>query len=120
MARRLTDEDRRLRAITETELQSTVENIAKLNHWHWYHAPDNRPVISRNGTRYVQNIRAGFPDLVLVRATDSRLIFAELKKETGTLSAEQALWLDLLRLCGAEVYVWRPSDLPAVQEVLAA
>jgi hypothetical protein len=35
------------------------------------------------------------------------------------VTAAQRRWLDLLEGCPAvEVFVWRPSDWPAVQEVL--
>jgi hypothetical protein len=52
---------------------------------------------------------AGYPDLTLVRAP--RLLFAELKSSTGTLTATRADWLDRLRLLpNVEVYIWRPSD----------
>jgi len=51
----------------------------------------------------------GFPDLMLCRR--GRLLFAELKSETGTVSLAQQEWLDALNLTGrCEVYVWRPRD----------
>jgi hypothetical protein len=59
----------------------------------------------------------GFPDLVLVRPP--RLIFAELKSETGKVTDAQQAWLALLEACpGCEVYTWRPADLPAIAELL--
>lgn len=39
----------------------------------------------------------GWPDLVLLRARDRRLIFAELKKDVGKLSVDQEHVLELLR-----------------------
>ena len=116
MTARLTADQRRLREITEAQWQSTVEEIARLCGWLVYHAPDNRPVLSGRGTRYVQNVRAGFPDLVLVRR--DRLVFAELKRETGRLSDDQHCWLQALEDAKAEVFVWYPSDLQRVREVL--
>lgn len=53
----------------------------------------------------------GFPDLVLVRPP--RLIFVELKSDTGKIRPDQQWWLDRLTGTAAEVYVWRPSDWPA-------
>jgi hypothetical protein len=114
---RLTPEVRRLRAITEAEWQATVEGIARANRWLAFHPADNRPVTSKSGTRYVQNIKAGYPDLTACRG--DRLVFAELKRETGVLSDQQAVWLSALEAAGAECYVWRPSDLAEVREVLA-
>jgi hypothetical protein len=117
MAARLTDQDRIWRSITEKTWQGTVERIAELHHWLVFHAPDNMPRQGRSGFQYVQNIRAGFPDLVL--AKDGRLIFAELKRQTGTTSPDQNTWLDALRKAdGVEVYLWRPSDLDQVRAVL--
>lgn len=74
----------------------------------------------------------GWPDLALIRRRDRRLIFAELKAENGELSPRQAAVLDLLRALtprwpdkpdatiGAflQVFVWRPSQLAEIAEVL--
>lgn len=49
----------------------------------------------------------GFPDLVLVKGT--RLIFAELKADTGRVSPAQQRWLDALGATSRAV-VWRPRD----------
>lgn len=81
----------------------------------------------------VQGDGAGFPDLVLVHGQymqlaaygegkvtiPGRTIWAELKSDSGKLSPEQILWLDLLiDTEGAEVYLWRPSDLEEIQLIL--
>jgi len=58
----------------------------------------------------------GWPDLTLARAPE--LLFAELKTERGRLTRAQAWWIELLRSCGQEVHVWRPSDFEAVHERL--
>ena len=57
----------------------------------------------------------GWPDLVLVRPP--RIIFAECKVTTKLRPEQQAV-LDLLRDCGAEVYVWRPEDFDEVARLL--
>lgn len=62
----------------------------------------------------------GFPDLVLVR---DRIIFAELKTDSGRVRPDQRDWLDALSMatidtagcmeCGGapvDVVVWRPRD----------
>lgn len=113
MAARLTARDHQLRAVTERQWQTTVEAMLRANGWRFYHAPDNRP--GRNGA--VQNIRAGYPDLTAVRG--SRLIYAELKRETGKTTPDQDSWLADLAAAGAECYVWRPSDAPALGAILA-
>jgi hypothetical protein len=64
--------------------------------------------------------RAGFPDRVLVRG--DRVIFAELKRERRVatpLTAEQRRWLDALAGAGMECYLWRPSDLDEVAQILS-
>lgn len=69
--------------------------------------------------------QSGFPDRVLVR---ERVIFVELKRElTGKASEDakrqptdsQREWLDGLATAGAEVYLWRPSDLDGIGWILS-
>lgn len=71
--------------------------------WRYYH--------TRNSKRSV----AGFPDLTLWR---ERVVFAELKTETGKLTRAQEDVVEQLQMAGAEVYVWRPSDRPEVERIL--
>ena len=112
MAHRLSPTEKAWRAISEKEWQYQVECLAQSLGWKYYHAPDNRPVYGR-----IQNVVAGFPDCVFVKG--NRLVFAELKKEIGVVSAAQQIWLDALAATGAEVYVWRPSQMREVQQILA-
>jgi hypothetical protein len=111
MAKRLSDQERALRAIPERELQKQVQKLLNLYGWRWFHAPDNRVA---NG--HIQNIKAGFPDLCAVKG--SRLIFAELKRQTGVLHPDQIEWHEALAAAGHTVYVWRPSDLPDLPVIL--
>ena len=105
------------RAMTEAQLQDSVIEMARAFQWMVAHF---RPAMTDQGWRTaVQGDGAGFPDLVLVRAT--RAIFAELKSEKGRVSPAQEAWLDRLRAVpGIEVYVWRPTDWSSgeVEEVL--
>lgn len=98
--------------MTESEFQSQVIEIARLRGWKVAHF---RPAQIRPG-RWATPIQgdAGFPDLVLARPSDGDLIFAELKKEKGRLSAGQVAWVRTLIATGAEAYVWFPSDLPEI------
>jgi hypothetical protein len=112
MPPRLSDREKALRTITEARFQRDVEHLLLLFGWRHYHAPANKPVNGR-----VQNIKAGFPDLVAVRA--GRLIFAELKTQTGKLGKDQPEWLEDLEKTGAEVYLWRPEDMAAIRDTLA-
>jgi hypothetical protein len=116
MSARLTDEQRRLRATTEDELLTAVVQWADLRGWLIHH--------DRRSDRAIQQGDAGFPDLVLAR--DRRVLFVELKNETGKATTEQMAWI--LAIAGQdpgarreghpEVYLWRPSDLDRAIKVL--
>ena len=114
MSARLTPEARALRTMTEAAWQRTVEGIATANGWKWYHP--SKPGIRANGT--VRYVVPGYPDLTLVRG--DRLLFAELKREgpQGVVSQAQQDWMTALGETAAECYLWRPSDLAIVREVL--
>jgi hypothetical protein len=112
VAKKLTEEEMVLRSISEREWQNHVCRIATLRGWRYYHPPDNRPV---NGQ--IQKIVSGFPDLCLIK--NNRMVFAELKREMGIVSAEQEEWIDAIKKCGIEVYVWRPSNLHELVAILS-
>lgn len=114
MARRLTEDEKLLRLITEKTFQKWLQAVLTELGWRWYHAPDNVP---RNG--HVQNIKAGFPDLVAVRGR--RVLFIELKttKPESKTTPAQDEWLADLRQAGQEVYVWRPSDKGKLRSILS-
>lgn len=59
----------------------------------------------------------GFPDWTLVR---ERLIFLELKSETGKPSDAQKEWIGALLDAGQEVYIARPRHLEPLARILAA
>ena len=61
---------------------------------------------------------AGFPDLVLCSPGGRGYIVAELKSDTGRLSAAQRLWLDACHRNGVEAYVWRPADIDYISDRL--
>lgn len=96
--------------LSEREWSGLVAEIARLGQWLAYH------------TFRSKHSPAGFPDWVFVKGP--RLVFAELKTETGRTSPKQQEWLDALREPeGAtkglvQVYLWRPRDYPEVVEVL--
>lgn len=91
--------------ITEHKFLAQVIQLAKLYGWETYH-----PWLSVYSA-------AGWPDLALVRPP--RLILVECKTEKGRVRTAQERWLSLLRQCpGIEVYLWRPSDLEQIADVL--
>ena len=91
--------------LTERDLTKQVRELAALFGWRRYH------------TWLSQHSTAGFPDECLVRPP--RVVFAELKRETGKLTPAQAEWLDDLADCGLEVYLWRPSMIDDIASCLA-
>jgi len=101
--------------LTESELQQRIIDRAEALGWLVYHTYDSRRSAS------------GFPDLVLAR--EGRVIFVEVKAEKGRLSKSQAEWLRELGIGkpsiqseyvyrSHEVYVWRPSDIAWIKDVL--
>lgn len=80
----------------EEDLLQNVRRMAILGGWLFYHTRD-----SRGSDR-------GFPDVVLAR--DKRVMFRELKTQTGNLTPEQQEWGRVLLLAGQDYAVWRPFD----------
>jgi len=91
--------------ISEKQFEQQVKDLAKMFNWLYYHT-----------WRSIHS-PAGFPDCVMVRPP--RLIFAELKSEKGKVSPAQQEWLATLKATGkVEVYLWRPSDIEEIAEIL--
>ena len=93
-----------LAAVTEKEWQAQVEQLARLNRWRVYH-----PWTSIRSAE-------GFPDLTLVRPP--RLVFLELKRESGKVRIAQEGWLADLAACGHVARVARPSDWDSLVALL--
>jgi len=92
-------------SMKEKEFQSMVEEIAKLYGWTYYH------------TRNSIGSQAGFPDLVMLRG--EREVVAELKSQKGKLTEPQKDWLKKFKKAGNETFVWRPSDIRDIEEILS-
>lgn len=60
----------------------------------------------------------GYPDLTMWSERQQRLIFVELKSESGKPTPEQVEVLGSLKAAGQEVYLWRPSDLETAKAIL--
>lgn len=115
----------------EDAFQDSVVQLAQLHGWRVAHF---RPAQTAQGWRTpVSADGLGFPDLVMVRAPE--FVVAELKGERGRVGVDQEAWLAELRVVAAafaaggqivtpkgppafDVYVWRPSDWPAIEERL--
>ncbi len=95
--------------LSESELQQMIVDRASVLGWLVYHTYDSR------------RSAPGFPDLVLCRA--GRVVIVEVKSEKGRLSKDQAIWLRELGIGDQpsrshEVYLWRPSDMDHIEEIL--
>jgi hypothetical protein len=89
--------------LTEKQWSSQVYDLCRLMGWKRYH------------TYFSKRSPAGFPDETLVR---DRVVFLELKTETGKVSPHQKEWLTALLNAGAEVYIARPRDFTGLADVL--
>lgn len=95
---------------SETDFETWFKDVAQLTRWLVYHTRDSR------------GSQEGFPDWVLWKPV--RLIFAELKDDKRQPTPAQWLWLEGLQTVAdvpgspVEVYLWRPSDRPAIERVL--
>jgi hypothetical protein len=86
-------------------LDAVLEICAYLN----LPAAHFRPARTKHGWRTaVQAEGVGWPDLTIA---GTRVIFRELKTETGRLSSAQSGWLAALTEAGQDAGVWRPQDL---------
>lgn len=98
---------------TEEQFLREVLALAKECGWRTAHF---RPARTARGWRTaVQGDGKGWPDVVMVR---ERIIFAELKAETGRLKPAQKAWIETLTQAKQEVYVWKPSDWVEIERVL--
>ncbi len=101
--------------MTEADFQTAVIDLAQLLGWRVAHF---RPARTNAGWRTpVSADGKGFPDLVLVR---DRVLFVELKSETGRLSPDQRAWVAALDDAGAQAFVWRPFHWPEIERTLKA
>lgn len=100
MTRPATTTARTMPPMTEKNLQSAIIKLAGFHGYEVrYHTKDSR------------GSQAGFPDLVLASKVRGRLLFRELKSDTGRMRPEQVVTLEVLAACGADTGVWRPADL---------
>ena len=82
--------------MTESELHDAVRALCQELGLRTYHSRDSR------------REEPGWPDLVI---WGDRLVFRELKSESGRLSLAQRDTLRSLERAGQNACVWRPADL---------
>ena len=91
---------------SEKDFQQKVKDLARRLGYLTYHTYDSR------------RSDPGFPDLVLAKIP--RVIWIECKAEKGALTEAQWIWIDILKQCGREVYVIRPSDWQSLVDILSS
>lgn len=103
--------------ISERDFQKLVTDLAEILGYEWAHF---RPAQTARGWRTPVSgpLGQGFPDLVLIRRRDQRFLIAELKAEGAKPTKQQWGVLGAFEAAGISTYVWRPSDLERIQEVL--
>lgn len=96
---------------SEAEFQAVVVHLAERGGWKVYHVPDSRRATS-----------SGFQDCTFMRDADRHpwpwVVVAELKREGEEPRPDQWVWLRAWGLMGVPAYVWRPSDIDTIREVL--
>jgi len=133
------------KGISETAFATQVEELLRLYNWRFLHI---RPSRTPKGywQTFTNKEGIGFPDYLAVSKERQRLIFAELKDETSELKDAQVDWINDLEACQQtilleplqisngkaelalnkyekiltipEVYIWRPSQLESIAEIL--
>ena len=108
--------------VTEADFLRSVIDLAHLCGWESYHPRAGRTLDSWR-TPGMGSMAKGFPDLVLAHPDQHRLLFIELKTDTGRHTVDQERVLDLLARVatdcrGVEVYTFRPRDWESLEAVL--
>lgn len=105
-----------LNAVTESQLQRQLLDVADLLGYPAFHDPDVRKC-PHCGRVEPDRRRRGFPDLVI--AAPPTLYVWELKTMRGRPSPEQEAWLDALAKCERVASgLVRPCDAEDVTEML--
>ena len=95
--------------VTERQFYKTVDDTLRAYGWAFDHVVDTYPHAKRTSQ--------GFPDYQCFR--DGRIVYLEIKSETGKLSHEQEWWGNFLKgFKRVEYYLIRPSDYEKLKEIL--
>jgi hypothetical protein len=100
--------------VPEKLWQEQVIQLANTCGWDAHHI---RP--AKYGATWKTDGLPGMPDLILIGQRGQGIIWAELKTNTGKLTAIQEARISQLLTNGEEVHIWRPKDLPKIAERLS-
>lgn len=101
--------------ISEDAFQAQVIELAAVLGWEHMHV---RRSIGKGRKWTTATNVVGWPDLTLWSHRHRRVMFVELKSNSGVVTAEQLEVHRSLRDAGQEVYVWRPSTWDEAVEIL--
>lgn len=106
-----------LSPLSEKDWQIQVTELALKLGWAYLHI---RPGMTADSWRTPISgpLGKGWPDLLLCRPRDCRVIAAELKRDGAKTTPAQDRVLEILSSSGLEVHVWRPADFDDVLKVL--
>jgi hypothetical protein len=118
------------RPLTEAQFMEQVTELAELFGWEWIHIRHARTKESWR-TPISGPLGKGWPDLVMIRQRDHRLLFVELKSDNAYATHEQDRVLGNLmttehyrEACGCKhgpdvrVELWRPEDWELIERTL--
>ena len=102
------------REISEASFTAQVIEQARWRGWLCHHC---RPAQDRSG-RWKTPIQGdpGFPDVLCLR--QDRVVLAELKAMRGKVTPAQEEWLKQANRAVVESYLWKPSDILTIEEIL--
>lgn len=106
------------RQVSETAYQRDITDAAERFQWHWLHV--RKSIGRRDGETAWQTTTniSGWVDLLLWHERQHRVIAAEVKSETGTVTPQQKAVIASLVAAGVETYVWYPHDWDDVIKIL--
>lgn len=109
------------RAQPEAAFRKQVMDLAALLGYRAVHFKTSLNPRGQHLTVY-EGAGKGWPDVFLARPGTQtrrpRLVWIELKAGKNTATPEQEEYLEFLRSCGAEAYLFREGELGAVRAVL--
>ncbi len=110
-----------MKPVTEAEFMRQVIQLAYLRGWRVAHFRPGRVLKKDGSTTWRTPVGAdgaGFPDLLLIRPRDGRILAAELKVGRNQATPEQVAWLDAFRAAYIPAMIWRPTMWPEIEEAL--
>jgi hypothetical protein len=117
MPSRLTDQERADRALLESDFRAIVNELAAILGYTFLWIGALRTAHGWRTPTYGP-LGEGWPDTTYIHERTGRTIYVEFKRELEHPTLKQLEVHRILRAAGLEVYVWRPSDWPAIPDIL--